>query len=295
MKQIKILSAISFSIVLVALQSCNFSEKSDTQQENREIFMVYTDWSESIAINELSAYLLEHELGYEVKTKLTDVESAYGEVAQGKADVFADAWLPKTQQVYYDKNAEDLDLLGITYPEAKVGFVVPAYSELQKVEDLKKYSDPIIGIDSGAGVMHKARLAQKEYHLQAVLTNGSEQTMIEELQNALKRRKEIVITGWEPHWIFARYELRFLNDPDGLFGEKEKIYTVSKKDFKTEHPVATQFFERMQLTEKQLNTLVYEVYLSEDPLNGVKKWIKKNEYIVNQWVKDLQPERKKIM
>jgi glycine betaine/proline transport system substrate-binding protein len=51
----------------------------------------------------------------------------------------------------------------------------------------------------------------------------------------------------------------------------------------------------MQLTENQLNRLVYQVRLSEDPRQGVKNWIDENEYIVNQWVKNLKPERKKIM
>ena len=41
--------------------------------------------------------------------------------------------------------------------------------------------------------------------------------------------------------------------------------------------------------------MVYYVRLSEDPQEGAKRWIKENEYIVNQWVKNLKPERKKIM
>lgn len=52
---------------------------------------------------------------------------------------------------------------------------------------------------------------------------------------------------------------------------------------------------RRSTLKKQLNTLVYEIRMAEDPLEGVKKWIKHNEFVVNQWVKDLQPVRKKIM
>jgi glycine betaine/proline transport system substrate-binding protein len=33
----------------------------------------------------------------------------------------------------------------------------------------------------------------------------------------------------------------------------------------------------------------------EDPEIGVREWIDKNEYVVNQWVKGLKPEREKIM
>jgi len=115
------------------------------------------------------------------------------------------------------------------------------------------------------------------------------------LEDSIKRRREIVITGWEPHWIFARYEVRFLDDPQNLFGMKENIYTIGRTGIQEEHPQAIRFFERMQLTEKQLNQLVYAIQLSDDPRQGAKQWIKENEYIVNQWVKDLKPKRKKIM
>ena len=278
---------------LLIFGSCDF----DTVDEEKErtIKMVYTDWSESVALNHLSSYLLEEKLGYKVITKLTDVESAYAELAEAKSDVFADAWLPKTQEKYYTRHEKNLEKIGIIYPEARTGFVVPDYSSLKTIKDLQNYNQPLVGIDSGAGVMHKARLAMEAYSLKMPLQNLSEKVMVTRLEDALKRRKEIVITGWEPHWIFARYEVRFLEDPNNVFGEKEKIYSVSRKNLEKKHPHAVRFFERMQLSEKQLNTLVYEIRVAEDPLQGVKKWIKHNEYVVNQWVKDLKPVRKKIM
>ena len=59
---------------------------------------------------------------------------------------------------------------------------------------------------------------------------------------------------------------------------------IGRKDLEAVHPFAVRFFERMQLTEKQLNSLVYHVRLSEDPRQGVKNWMIENEYIFNQWV-----------
>jgi glycine betaine/proline transport system substrate-binding protein len=105
----------------------------------------------------------------------------------------------------------------------------------------------------------------------------------------------VVVTGWEPHWIFARYEVRFLEDAEKIFGENEKIYTISRLGIEEDHPRVVRFFERMQLSEKQLNSLVYYMRRNEDPIVGIREWIKKNEYVVNQWVKDLGKEREKIM
>ncbi len=265
------------------------------EEENREVKMVYSDWSESVAITHLAAVLLEDRMDYRVVLKLAGVEEVYSEIAEGEADIFTDAWLPETHQSYMDAYPGLIETIGIIYPEARTGFVVPEYSPLQSVADLKNYPHPVIGIDEGAGIMQKAQLAIEKYALHNKLLSLSEEEMVRHLEDSVRRRKDIVITGWEPHWIFARYNLRFLEDTCNIFGEKETIYTISRKGMEDDHPHAVRFFERMQLTERQLNSLVYHVRLSEDPRLGIKNWINENEYIVNQWVKNLRPERKKIM
>ena len=285
-------NVLALSLLLVFLASCN--NKTD-EESDRTLEIVYTDWSESVAITYLSYVLLEEKMDYKVTLKLTDVETAYKEVGTNKADVFTDAWLPETQKQYYKKYKDEIELLGITYPEAHTGLVVPAYSQLKTIADLQSYPHPIIGIDAGAGVMQKTQAAITKYELKNRLLDLSEEIMLKQLEDSIQRRKEIVITGWEPHWIFARYDVRFLEDPDNIFGQTENIYTIANKNLQETHPNAVRFFERMQLTEKQLNSLVYEVRLSEDPVNGAKAWIAQNEFVVNQWIKNLTQERKKIM
>ncbi len=279
-------------VLFLSILSCRNSLPDET---DRNIRLVYTEWTESVAITFLSAVLLEEKMDYSVELKLTDVASAYREVAEGKADIFADAWLPETHQQYVEKYKENLERIGIIYPEAKIGFVVPGYSELVTINDLENYPHTLIGIEESAGIMQKARMAIDNYGLPNTLLNLSEEEMVQHLEDSIKRREDIVVTGWEPHWTFARYELRFLNDPDQIFGNKENIYSIGRIGIEEEHPHAIRYFERLQLTEKQLNRLVYFVRLSEDPKEGVKNWINENEYVVNQWIKNLKPERKKIM
>ncbi len=289
----------SFSTILMLLMltgsfvSCNLNPVDEEQE--REIRLVYTDWSESVALTYLSRVLLEQKMGYDVMMKLTDVETAYSELAAGESDVFADAWLPETHKRYFDEYGDKLQKLGIIYQGARTGLVVPEYSNLQSIRDLREYRQAVFGIDSGAGVMMKTRKALQHYDLTNRLKSMQEDKMVRHLQDSVERLKEIVVTGWEPHWIFARYEVRFLEDPDSIFGRNEKIFTLCRKGLEDVHPHAVRFFERMHLSEKQLNSLVYEVRLSNDPVVGVKNWIRDNEYIVNQWVKNLGKERTKVM
>lgn len=278
-------------LLVVFFMSCDMGTK---QEDERLLKIVYTDWSESVAITYLSYVLLEEHLDYKVTLKLTDVESAYREVANNEADIFTDAWLPETHKKYFDEHKDNLEMLGITYPEARTGLVVPGYSELKSVVDLKNYPHPIVGIDAGAGVMQKAQAAIDKYSPSRSLLALSEEEMVKQLGDSIQRRLDIVVTGWEPHWIFARYDVRFLDDPDNIFGQKENIYTIANKGLEEKHPNAVRFFERMQLTEKQLNSLVYEIRVSEDPVIGVNKWMEQNEFVVNQWMKNLTKERVKI-
>lgn len=281
--------------VLVIFAGCKMQVR-DYEEEDRTLKIVYTDWSEAVALTHLSQILLEEKMEYEVETKLTDVESAYQEVAEGDAHIFADAWLPETHKPFFDKHEDRIEQLGIIYPGARTGLVVPDYSVFHSIEELNNSGMYILGIDSGAGVMRQARKAIEAYGLNnIVLQNLSEQEMTRLFLESYRRQNEVVITGWEPHWIFARYDVRFLEDPDKVFGHKENIFAIGTNDLKEKHPHVVRFFERMQLSEKQINNLIYYMNKESDPQEGVKEWIRKNEYVINQWVKDLKPERKKIM
>lgn len=288
------LLTVSFAYSIL-FQGCRM-QPNDYVEEDRSVRIVYTDWSEAVALTHLSKILLEEKMEYDVETKLTDVESAYREIAEGKSDVFTDAWLPETHNRYFEEYKNSIEQLGIIYPDARTGLVVPDYSRYNSITDLQEASMNIVGIDSGAGVMQQTRNALEVYELRGLkLQHLSEAEMTNAFTEAYKRRNEVIITGWEPHWLFARYEARFLEDPEGVFGHKENIFALGTKGIKNKHPHVVQFFERLQLSEKQINNLIYYMNSELDPEDGVREWIERNEYIVNQWVKNLKPERKKIM
>lgn len=283
------------SACLIIFSGCK-TPAVDEDAVRGQIFMNYTDWAESIALTHLASLLLEERLEYDVVLKLTNVDTAFMEVASGEADLFADAWMPYTHLSFLEKYKGEFEDLGPNYREARTGFVVPEYMEIESISEIKElYSKPVTGIDSSAGIMQNAFRAIESYDLENDLLVLSDAEMSERVENAIKRRENIVFTGWEPHWLFFRYELKYLDDPREVFQENEQIHTIGRNGFTEDHPQATIFFERMVLTENQINELLYEVLLSRDPAEGVQAWIDKNEIIVNQWVKGLRPEREKIM
>jgi glycine betaine/proline transport system substrate-binding protein len=278
---------------MVIMTACgNVTEK----QDKKEIRMVYADWSEGVAMTHLAAELLESELGYVVETKMTDIESVFREIESGQYDLFVDAWLPETHGTYMETYGAELEKIGVNVETVRTGLMVPEYVEARSVSELDEEVDQIIGIGSGAGIMEAARNALDSYELSAELIEGSEQAMTDTLGQAIKRRLPIVVTGWTPHWIANRYELRFLEDPENIFGEAEQIHTLGRNGFSKEFPRAATFFDRFKLTNQQLETLMDELQtFTNNERRAVQNWIRDNEFVVNQWVNELQPVREKVM
>ena len=53
--------------------------------------------------------------------------------------------------------------------------------------------------------LEKYGLTQKNWQLQT----SSTAAMTSVLDKALKNKQPIVITGWVPHWMFTKYDLKF--------------------------------------------------------------------------------------
>ncbi|MDY0396020.1 glycine betaine ABC transporter substrate-binding protein [Virgibacillus halophilus] len=93
----------------------------------------------------------------------------------------------------------------------------------------------ITGIEPGAGITVTTEKALEEYdNLQGwELEQASTAAMAAELDKAMKKKSPIIITGWNPHWTFAKYpDMKYLDDPKGVYGGEEKIKTLARKGLK---------------------------------------------------------------
>ena len=71
--------------------------------------------------------------------------------------------------------------------------------------------------------------------------------MIEEMAYAIENNRCVAITGWSPHWMNAKLPIKYLKDPEKVFGETENIYTVARKGFAEDFPEVAKFFRTYQL------------------------------------------------
>ncbi len=273
----------------------NKSTKTTTVKE-RTVKIIYTDWSESVAISYLVQAVLENKLDYKTQIKLANIEEVYPQIAEGKDDVFLDAWLPKTHAHYMKKHQNSLVKSGTIFDNAKAGLVIPEYVPISKIKQIGTYVDKIHGIDSTSGIMENTRNAIAKYNLNVQLTNGNEQSMLNFLDDAYKRRKPFVITGWQPHKMFSNYHLKFLEDPDHIFGDAESIVSIANKKKLESDNVLKTFLERFSLNEQKLEALIQEVLSAPGGEKaGAENWIRKNRIIVAEWTKNLHEFEEKSL
>ncbi|CAG7657072.1 glycine betaine ABC transporter substrate-binding protein [Paenibacillus allorhizosphaerae] len=146
----------------------------------------------------------------------------------------------------------------------------------------------IIGIDPGAGIMKSTEKALKDYELKDwKLVEGSGAAMAAALDKAYKNKKPIIITGWTPHWMFAKYDLKYLKDPKGVYGGDEQIHTVVRNGLKADHPSAYSFLDRFEWTPEDMAKVMVAIQEGKKPEEAASEWIKGNAAKVDAWVKDI--------
>ncbi|WP_454189968.1 glycine betaine ABC transporter substrate-binding protein [Paenibacillus sp. Marseille-Q7038] len=147
----------------------------------------------------------------------------------------------------------------------------------------------IIGIDPGAGIMTSTTQALEDYDLTDwTLVEGSSSAMTAMLEKAMKNEDPIIITGWTPHWMFNKYDLKFLEDPLKSYGDAEEIRTIVRKGLKEDHPTAYEFLDRFNWTAEEMAEMMIAIQDGSDPQQAAKEWAEAHQDKVDEWTKGLR-------
>ena len=272
------------------------------------VTLAYVEWSTEIATNNLVKAVLQEKMGYNCRLKAMAADEMWEAVATGKVDAIVSAWLPTTHGHYYERHKNRVDNLGPNMNGTKIGLVVPKitegrytagtgiqnrpYIEADSIPELKQYGDEfehrIVGINPEAGITKKTRQAMQEYGLDKYrLVEGSEVSMIAELSHAIRHQEWIVVTGWLPHWVFARWNLKFLEDPENVYGEGGYIATVVRDGLKRDMPQVYSFLDRFSWSPSQMGQLMLWIQENEGrkyPYEKALRWIRHNPEQVRSWI-----------
>ena len=246
-------------------------------------------WACAEAQTYVSKAVLEDELGYSVNVTTLEPAAVYSATAEGDLDLYIAAWLPVTHADYMDQYGDVLTEHNANFEGARIGLVVPEYVDINSIEELNdhaaEFGGQITGIDAGAGIMRASEDALDAYGMDDMeLLESSDIAMTAALDDAIGANEWIVVTGWTPHWKFAEYDLKFLDDPQGIYGEEEYIAAVSRPGLTETRVDVAYFLDNFFMTDDQLGDVMGRIADDEEPIDAARAWVEENPDVVSEWI-----------
>ncbi|HZL08673.1 MAG TPA: glycine betaine ABC transporter substrate-binding protein [Prolixibacteraceae bacterium] len=271
------------AVILFFVVSCNSNKKSS---DSKTVTILYPNWAEGVAFTHLAKVALEAS-DYEVVLYNLEPGLIYGELSKddSKGDVCLDAWLPNTHVEYWKDYGDKLEILGEAFSDGTTGLVVPSYVDINSTEELNankdKFGGEIFGSGSGDGIYANTLKAIDAYNLDFEQIASSGPAMVASLDKAIRNKEWIVITGWKPHFMWAKFDLKYLDDPKGIYPE-DACTIISRRGFEEEKPEAAKFFKNFNLNEDQLYSLLDAIEKNGEEA-GAKEWYEANKALVDGW------------
>ncbi len=274
-------------LMLVALMMLGFTITNSFAAKKVEL--AYVEWSSEVASTNVVKAVLQEKMGYDVEITSVSAAAMWQAVSTGDVDGMVAAWLPTTHGHYLERVKDNVVDLGPNLVGTKIGLVVPTYVTIDSIDEMNanadKFDGKIIGIDPGAGIMSTTEKAIKEYNLTNFeLVSGSGATMTAALKSAIDNNEWIVVTGWTPHWKFARWDLKYLKDPKGVYGKEERINTIVRKGLKEDMPEVYKFLDNFKWTPEDMAEVMVWNTENDKPYENAVRWINENKDKVQKWL-----------
>ncbi|MCD8509394.1 MAG: glycine betaine ABC transporter substrate-binding protein [Bacillus sp. (in: Bacteria)] len=273
----KLLSVVAL-ISLLLLGACGGNEADG----KGTIVFGQTAWTSTEAPTEIAKLILE-EAGYDVEITLLDQPIIFQGLKDEEIDFFMDAWLPYTEEALWAEYEDSLQMVATSYENVPLGWVVPAYVDENSIADLAGkadlYEGQIVTIDEGAGIVEISRdvMENPNYDLEGFeLMPTSEAAMLSVMESKIQQEEPFIITGWRPHSMFSRHDLKFLEDPEGHF-KHDNVYVLSYQGLEDKHPEAYEILSRWSIEVSDLEEMMYEYEHNNVPFTeSARNWVEAN-------------------
>jgi glycine betaine/proline transport system substrate-binding protein len=255
-------------------------------------------WTDVTATTALVTQLLRS-IGYSPTVTVLSVPVTFASIQNRDIDVFLGNWMP-AQLADRARYVEDgsVVVIGPNLTGAKYTLAVPAYTYdagLKDFKDIQSFApalgDSIYGIEPGNdGNRHVLEmLKQNQFGLNGFkLVESSEQGMLAQVERAYRDKKPIVFLAWEPHPMNMRFDLKYLNGGDEVFGPNfggATIYTVTRKGYSAECPNIGRLLVNLKFTlrgESEMMAAILDRH--EAPDVAATEWLKANPTVTKTWL-----------
>src|SRR5690606_21509072 len=110
--------------------------------------------------------------------------------------------------------------------------------------------------------------------------------MMTELDNAIRNEEPIVVTGWNPHWMFAAHpDMKYLEDPKGIYGGEEGINSIARLGLEEEKPEAYKLIDQFEWDVEDMESIMFEAEETGRDIEEIAyEWVEDNEDKVAVWL-----------
>jgi len=254
--------------------------------QEKTIEMGTMSWEDLTPISGITKKVLE-DAGYTVNVQqFAEWGIAYAALTKGDIQILA-SQTDYVAQDYWNKNKSRLEKISPVSHGLFDGIAVPAYVPIDSIEELNanadKFDGKIIGIEPGAGLMRETDDAVDGYDLDLTLVEGSTAGMTAALKSAVDRQEWIAVTLWEPSWMAQKFDLKFLQDPKGVFPPPQTYYWIGQKGFSEENPEARELLASVFVPKDDITAMTGAVKDGKSMDEAVAEWVSAHGDLLERW------------
>jgi glycine betaine/proline transport system substrate-binding protein len=255
-------------------------------------------WTDITATTAASTLVLEA-LGYETDISMLSVPVTYTAMKTKDIDVFLGNWMPTMEgdvRPYLDDGS--VESLRVNLEGAKYTMAVPQATYdagLKSFADIATFKDQldgkIYGIEPGndgnrliLDMIEKDAFGLKGFEL----AESSEQGMLAQVARMVKKGKDIVFLGWEPHPMNANIDMAYLSGGDDWFGPNyggATVYTNIRAGYVAECPNVGALLNNLEFSLAMENEIMGAILNDgADPQDAAKAWLAGNQGVLDGWL-----------
>jgi glycine betaine/proline transport system substrate-binding protein len=256
------------------------------QAQDKTIAMGTMSWEDLTPITGITKKVLE-DAGYTVDvTEFSEWGIAYAALAKGDVQLLA-SQTDYVAQDYWNKNKSRLEKISPVSHGLYQGIAVPSYVTINSIEELNenadKFGGKIVGIEPGSGLMRDTDNAVDEYDLDLELVEGSSAGMTAALKSAVDRNEWIAVTLWDPSWMFQKFNVKYLEDPKGVFPPPQSYYWIGQDGFSAANPEARELIGSVFIPKENIPAINAAVKDGKSMDEAVADWIAANADLIERW------------
>ncbi|MBX4910841.1 glycine betaine ABC transporter substrate-binding protein [Rhizobium bangladeshense] len=254
--------------------------------EEKTITIGTMSWEDLTPITGITKKVLE-DSGYTVKVvPFSEWGIAYAALSKGDIQILA-SQTDYVAQDYWDKNKKRLEKISPVSHGLFQGVAVPKYVTIDSMDQLNDNADKlggkIVGIEPGSGLMRDTANSVKAYDLKLQLVEGSTAAMTAALKSATDRKEWIAVTIWEPSWMMQKYDVKFLQDPKGVFPPPQSYYWIGQKGFSAENPHAREVIASVYVPLADITAINSAVNDGKTMDEAIKDWTDSHADLLKRW------------